>query len=128
MLLDTSIVIEIFRSGEDTSSFQEIYASIENEPLFMSIIQFGEISDWCLRNGIDPQERISSLKLIVNVIPLTENLCLEGSKIKHAFRTEGISGFSLIDGIILASARFMGQKVLTKDTDFRKADDVLIVG
>ncbi len=72
MFLDTSIIIEIFRCREDTKSFQDIYELIKDGPLFISLIQIGEISDWCLRNEIDPQERISQLKRIVNIIPLSE--------------------------------------------------------
>lgn len=127
MFLDTSIIIEIFRSGENTRLFGDIYELIKDELLFISIIQIGEISDWCLKNEIDPTERISNLKDIVNLIPLSEKICFEGSKITYDFRREGISHFSLMDGFILASARSINQKLLTKDTDFRKADDAIVL-
>ena len=127
MFLDTSIIIEIFRSGENTKSFQDIFELVKDEPLFISIVQIGEISDWCLRNDIDPEERILKLKRILNIISLNEKICLEGSKIKYDSRREGISHFSLIDGFILASARSINQKLLTKDTDFRKADDAIVL-
>lgn len=126
MFLDTSIINEIFRSGENTKSFQGIYELIKDEPLFISIVQIGEISDWCLKNDIDPEERIPKLKHILNIIPLSEKICLEGSKIKYDSCREGIH-FSLIDGFILASARSISQKLLTKDTDFRKADDAIVL-
>jgi len=127
MFLDTSIIIEIFRSGENTKSFQDIFELVKDEPLFISIVQIGEISDWCLKNDIEPEERILKLKRILNIIPLSERICLEGSRIKYDSRREGISHFSLIDGFILASARSINQKLLTKDTDFRKADDAIVL-
>lgn len=127
MFLDTSIIIEIFRSGENTKPFEDIYELIKDEPLFISIIQIGEISDWCLKNGINPTERISNLKHIVNIIPLSEKICCEGSRIEYDFRREGVSHFSLMDGFILASARSINQNLLTKDTDFRKAGDALVL-
>ncbi|MBI5000534.1 MAG: PIN domain-containing protein [Euryarchaeota archaeon] len=39
----------------------------------------------------------------------------------------GIAKFGLLDGLILASARSVGQKLLTTDTDFRKAEDVVLI-
>ncbi len=127
MFLDTSIVIEIFRSKENTEPFQSIYELIKDEPLFISVIQIGEISDWCLRNYIDPKERVSQLKRIVNTVPLSEEICFEGSKIEYMYRKEGITNFSLIDGIILASAQSINQKLLTKDTDFKRANDAIVL-
>ncbi|MBE0524520.1 MAG: PIN domain-containing protein [Methanosarcinales archaeon] len=127
MFLDTSIIIEIFRSGKSSKQFEEIYYQIKDEPLFISIIQVGEISDWCLKNDIDPVKRILKLKHILNTIPLSETICLEGSQIKHDMRNREISKFSLMDGIILASARSINQKLLSTDNDFRKTSDVIIL-
>ena len=39
----------------------------------------------------------------------------------------GLSKFSLVAGIILASARSIDQKPLTTDSDFKKDDDALIL-
>lgn len=127
MFLDTSVIIEIFRSGKSTKQFEDIYQLIKDEPLFISIIQIGEISDWCLKNDIEPAERITRLKRILNIIPLSETICLEGSKIKYEMRNMKISKFSLTDGIILASARSINQKLLTTDTDFRKSSDAILL-
>ena len=127
MFLDTSIIIEIFRSKKRSKRFEKIFDIIKDEPLFISIIQLGEISDWCLKNNISAYERISSLKDIVNIIPLDEGICIEGSGIKNEMRKSGISNFGLLDGIILASARAIVQKLLTTDSDFKKADDAIII-
>lgn len=127
MFLDTSVIIEIFRSGKSTKQFEDIYQLIKDEPLFISIIQIGEISDWCLKNDIEPAERITRLKRILNIIPLSEKICLEGSKIKYEMRNIKISKFSLTDGIILASARSINQRLLTSDTDFRKSSDAIML-
>lgn len=100
---------------------------MENEQLFISLIQLGEISDWCLKNNIDPLQRISKLKDIVNITPLDEDICIEGSKIKFEMRKSGASNFSLIDGVVLASSRSILQKLLTTDSDFNKAGDAIII-
>jgi predicted nucleic acid-binding protein len=127
MFLDTSIIIEIFRNKNKSNTFQEIFELIKDEPIFISTIQIGEISDWCLKNNIDPENRINQLKQILNVVPLSEKICIEGSKIKYSIRNKGTSKFSLIDGIILSSARSINQKLLTLDKDFRKIKDTIVL-
>ncbi len=127
MFLDTSVIIEIFRSEKQSKTFDEIFKIIKDEPIFISTIQIGEISDWCLKNNIVPEKRIKKLKQILNVVPLSEKICVEGSKIKNSIRKKGSKKFSLIDGIILSSARSINQKLITMDTDFRKIKDVILL-
>ena len=128
MFLDTSIIVDIFRYEEDNKNFQKIYELIKDEPLFISIFQIGEISDWSLMNKIDPIEPLEFLKKTMNIIPLNESICLEASKIKYEMRKKGEKKFGLADGIILASARSMNQTLLSKDSDFKKVKDVIFLG
>ena len=127
MFLDTSIIIEIFRSKKNSETFEEIFKLIKDNPIFISVIQIGEISDWCLKNNINPEKRISKLKLILNVVPLNEKICLDGPKIKYNVRKKGIKKFSLIDGIILSSAISINQKLLTTDKDFVNIKDAIVL-
>ncbi len=127
MFLDTNIIVDIFRNDEESKKFQKIFELIENEPLFISVFQMGEISDWSLMNKIDPVEPIEFLKKTVNIIPLNEDICIEASKIKYETRREGEKKFSLADGIILASARSINQTLLTSDRDFKRVKDVIIL-
>ena len=77
--------------------------------------------------GLNPKARIDKLKGILNIVPLSEKICLEGSKIKYEMRRKRLSKFSLFDGIILASAQSINQKLLTIDQDFKKAKDVILI-
>ncbi len=128
MFLDTTIVVEVLRSRRESERFGRILEAIEDDPLFISMLQLAELSDWCLENSIDLSEWISRLKGIVGVIPLSEDICLEGSRIKRGMRERGASKFGLLDGIILASARSIDQKLLTTDSDFRGAEDAVVIG
>ena len=127
MFLDTSIIVEIFRYDEESKNFQKIFELIKEDPLFISIFQIGEISDWSLQNKIDPNEPIEFLKRTMNIIPLNEDICMEASKIKFDIRKKGNKKFSLADGIILASARSINQTLLSKDNDFINVKDVIIL-
>jgi predicted nucleic acid-binding protein len=127
MFLDTSIIIEIFRNDKNSKTFQEIYSYIKDEPIFISLIQIGEISDWCLKNHIDPEKRITKLKQILNVIPLNEKICYDAAHIKYTIRKRGVTKFGLLDGIVLASARLINQRLLTMDNDFRTISDAVFI-
>ena len=127
MFLDTSIIVDIFRYDEESKNFQKIFELIKDEPLFISVFQIGEISDWSLQNKIDPNEPVEFLKRTMNIIPLNEDICLEASKIKLDMRKKGEKKFSLADGIILASARSINQSLLSKDSDFKRAKDVILL-
>jgi len=127
MFLDTSIIIEIFRNDKNSKKFQEIYTYIKDEPIFISIIQIGELSDWCLKNNIDAEKRITKLKQILNVIPLNEKICYDAARIKYTLCKKGIMKFGLLDGIVLASARSINQRMLTTDNDFRTISDTIVV-
>ncbi|UCG70911.1 MAG: PIN domain-containing protein [Thermoplasmata archaeon] len=127
MFLDTSIIVDIFRYDEKDKNFQKIFELIKDDPLFISIFQIGEISDWSLLNRIDPIEPLKQLKKTMNIIPLSEDICLDASRIKFEMCKKGENKFSLADGVILASARSINQTLLSKDTDFIKAKDVIIL-
>lgn len=127
MFLDTSIIIEIFRKDKNSKKFQDIYTYIKDEPIFISIIQIGEISDWCLKNHIDPEKRIIKLKQILNIIPLNEKICYDAAEIKYTIRKKGVTKFGLLDGIVLASARSINQRLLTMDTDFKTLKDTIVI-
>ena len=127
MFLDTNIVIDMLRSDAETRRVKEILELIGNERLFVSVFQIGELADWSLANGIDPYGPIKHLNEIARVITLTEGMCVEASDIKHEMRNKGVPKFSLGDGLILASARSIKQTLLTKDRDFKEAEDVIIL-
>lgn len=127
MFLDTSIIIEIFRNDKNSKKFQDLYTYIKDEPLFVSIIQIGELADWCLKNNIDPEKRITKLKQILNVIPLNEKICYDAAQLKYSIRKKGVTKFGFLDGIVLASARSINQCLLTTDSDFRKLSDAIVI-
>lgn len=127
MFLDSTVVIEILQEDIESKRFKEIFKHIEDEPLFISVVQIGEIADWCLREKLIAEEFIQDAKEFVNIIPLSDEIGIEGSKIKFNMRKKGIKKFSLIDGIILASAKSINQKLLTTDSDFRKDKDAIVI-
>lgn len=127
MFLDTSVIIEIVLQGPNNPDFGKVLEHIKNETLFMSLIQVGEVSDVCIRDGVDPPNVLADLKEFINIVPLSDELCIAGAEIKHEMRAKGARKFGLMDGIALASARSMGQKLLTRDADFERAEDAVVL-
>ncbi len=127
MFVDTSVIIEIFRNDKNSKKFQDLYTYLKDEPLFISIIQIGELADWCLKNNIDPEKRITKLKQILNVIPLNEKICYDAAQLKYSIRKKGVAKFGLLDGIVFASARSINQRLLTTDSDFTKLSDAIVI-
>ena len=127
MLIDTSTVIEILRSSRNSERFRIINEQIREQELYLLIVQIGELSDWCIENRISPRERIEAVKKIASIVPLDEGICLEGSRIKAERRTKGHRDFGLLDGLVLAAARSLGEKLLTFDHGFSGENDCIVL-
>jgi predicted nucleic acid-binding protein len=125
MFLDTTVLVEILKGDEEVVSYVENVA--EREPLMFSIVQVGELADWCYSNNLDPSKVLNEVRGMATVVGITESVCLEGSKIKQGQRKAGKGNFSLIDGFIAASAMSFEQKLLTKDGDFEGLENAIIL-
>jgi len=127
VLLDTTVLVEIFRSPGTSSLFRKIVEEMGDEEAFVSIIQLGEIADWAVRNGIPAKDRVDSVKEIALIVPLSQKICLDAAEIKYRRRESGYKDFGLLDGIVLATARSVKQKILTFDTDFEGETDCRVI-
>ena len=127
MFIDTTILIRILNTNKDTNDFKKIFDHLQNGQHFISALQLAEVSDWCLKNELDPNESISCIKKMANIMLPNEAIYLSGSKIKKELRDKGIRKAGINDGIILATARHLGQKLLTTDNDFRSEYDVIVL-
>ncbi|MBU2559845.1 PIN domain-containing protein [archaeon] len=125
MFLDTSILIDLIRKDAAVAGYMK--KVVEREPLYSSIIQVGEVADWCYLNDLDPTTALSWLGKMCYFTDLTEDICLEGSRIKQKQRKAGKNKFSLIDGFIASSAASSEQKLLTKDRDFDGLENVIVL-
>jgi len=127
LLLDTSAIVEVLRHPRTSKEFKLIQKQIGEEELYMLVVQLAELSDWCFANNVPVRERIEEVKKLANIIPLDEDICLEGSRIKSERRKKGFGSFGLLDGLLLAAARSVGEQVLTFDRDFAEEQDCLVL-
>ena len=127
MLLDTSAIIEVLRHPKTSNEFRLIQKHVGAEELYVLIVQLAELSDWCIANNAPVRERVERVRNIANIIPLDEDICLEGSRLKNERRRKGFESFGLLDGLLLAAARSMDERVLTFDRDFAEEEDCILV-
>lgn len=125
MFLDTTILVEVLRGSGKVVRYVENVA--EREPLMFSIVQVGELADWCYSNNFHPSKVLDEVRSIATPVGITEDVCLEGSRIKQGWRKAGKGNFSLIDGFIAASAMSLEQKLLTKDRAFEGLEHAIIL-
>jgi len=127
MLLDSSAIVEIFRNPNTSRRFKSIMREVGDEEVFVSIVELAEVSDWAVRNRASAKDRVTYIKDFARIVPLDEQICLDASQIKHRRRELGYTNFSLLDSIILATARSIGQRVLTFDKDFEGETDCIVI-
>ncbi len=119
--------MEIFRNPADSAVVNDITVKIGEEEAYISMIQLAEVADWAARNEAPLEERVEAVKELARIVPLDERVCLDAAEIKRGRRKAGFKSFGLIDGIILATARSIGQQVLTFDKDFKGEADCILL-
>jgi predicted nucleic acid-binding protein len=124
MFLDTSALVAIFTSKK---SAERIAKEVGDSQLYVSQIQLAELADWAVRSGAPAAERVEAVEQMANVAPLTKEICLEAAAIKFSKRKKAIPAFGIIDGIVLATARSLGQSLLTFDADFAGEEDCVVL-
>ncbi len=110
-----------------SDKFKLIEANIGSEHLYVLVIQLAELSDWCISNRFSARETTEAVKKFASIISVDEEICLEGSKIKAERRKKGYANFGLIDGLTLAAARTIGERLLTFDQDFSGEKDCTVL-
>lgn len=123
MFLDTSALIEHFVGSKRGEKVADI---LRKEPCFISILSLAEIKVWCLRNRRDYDVFVEKANKIVSTVDVTKSICESGAEITHEVQKTSRS-FGLMDGMILASARSIEQKLVTGDAHFRGVKGVEVV-
>jgi len=52
LLLDSSAIVEVFRSPVTSRRFRAIEREIGDEEVFISVVQLVEVADWAVRNQV----------------------------------------------------------------------------
>jgi len=121
-LIDSWAWIEYFRGTEAGARAREWIEG--SEKAVISTINVAEVYRWILLSYDEAvaEEKRRVMKKRCFTVPVTEAIAVEAAKIRME------KGFGLGDAIILATARQEDARILTGDSDFREAADVVFIG
>ncbi len=126
MMFDTSVLIELLSRPRQSPLVKKLIELAGDEPLLASSIQFGELADIARRDGVPVDRIIRRLEPLLVQIDVDKDISLKASELKSTARQHPKGKkFSLIDGIILATARNYDQQLVTMNGDFTPFDDVI---
>ena len=129
MLLDTSVLVELLRRPATDPLVKRILELVDDRPLFASPIHMGELADAARKGNLSPREVVDKALQIVELLPLDADTAVLASDLKaEARRRKNGKGFSLIDGVGLATARTRGLPMLTMDAEFDGFEGVTVLG
>lgn len=123
IIFDTSVWIEYFKNSNNAEIIEDF---MNKEKIFTPSIVLIELSCKAHKEKWNFENHLKFIKSKSSIIGLTEKTIInvginyiEQRKIKFKF--------GLADAIILTTAKEIGAKVLTKDSDFRNIKDCIIL-
>jgi predicted nucleic acid-binding protein len=121
VLIDSWAWIEYWKGGklaEEAAS----YIDGEEESV-ISTINLSEVYLWVARSYGDAiaEEKVGTMEKRCHVVPVERDVAVEAAKIKRREK------LGLADSLILATARQVGGRVVTGDSDMRDLKDVIFL-
>ena len=91
--------------------------------MVVSTINLAEVYLWVAKSYDDAtaEEKVATMEKRCHVIPVERDVALEAAKIKRKEK------LGLADSLILATARQVGGRVVTGDSDMRNLRDVVFL-
>lgn len=124
ILLDTSVWIRILDGNEPARAALAEHADAD---LFTHPLVLAELATAALRGRTKDRAAVAEVEAISILQDLTRDDALEGAATWVRLRKAGRDKVSLADCLILATARRVGARLLTSDTDLRREADVIVV-
>lgn len=120
-MIDSWTWIEYWKGGklaDEAASYID-----GEEELVVSTINLAEVYLWVAKSYDDAtaEEKVATMEKRCHVIPVERDVALEAAKIKRKEK------LGLADSLILATARQVGGRVVTGDSDMRNLRDVVFL-
>jgi len=120
-LIDSWAWIEYWKGGELAKEAAR-YIDGDEESV-VSAINVAEIYFWVARyyDEATADEKLTTVEKRCHIIPLEKEIAINAAKIKIKEK------LALADSLILATARFVGGRVVSGDSDMKHLDDVIFL-
>lgn len=125
VLFDTWAWWEVLRGSELGAALQRRYLEAPGVQILTAAISLGEISAKLSAEGSEESisPAVSSIRRASAVLDLTGELAVEAGILRTQLRRRS-KGASLADGIVLATARRNGARLVSEDRAFSGEPDV----
>ena len=127
MILDTSVLVELLRGSPDSDTVKRILSAIDDQPRSISMVQLAELEDCAIKYSLPSDDALEMVLRLATVVPLSPEIARVAARIKRERRLAGHRKFGLMDGIILATARAYGERLLSLDPDFSDLKDATVL-
>ncbi len=123
MLLDTSAWIELFIRSNKGKKMGYI---VGNEKCYTSIVSLAEISNWALKQNLDPSGLKEIVTGLAEILDIDIDLAILAGELNYKMK-KTVKDFGMIDSIILATARVYDMKIVTTDRHFKDLENVIML-
>jgi len=121
-LIDSWAWIEYWKGGKCSEAAAKYIEG--RDQAVVSAINLAEVYHWILRSYDEriAERKAATIEKRCFVIPVDKTVAVEAARIKRG------RGLALADGIVLATARLSGAKIVTGDEDFREFAETIFIG
>jgi|SRR5208283_4287310 len=108
---------------ERIGNFYKVEQILKNEDCETSIASLAELCQLALRNGYAPDEVISGVEELSEVLEITKEISILAGRLNFE-RKKVNKEWGMMDSFILATSLLHGSKILAKDSDFADLENV----
>jgi predicted nucleic acid-binding protein len=125
MILDSSCLV-VWLFG-DEAEIAPMLPHLVDKPLRTGWVQLAEMEDVITRKGLGEADWRERVEEAMEVVPQVLDDFIQGARVKTLQRKSGAKTFSLIDGIICATAHRRRETVLTLDLEWEGIKGVTVL-
>ena len=132
-MVDTYAWIELFIGSEKGRIVKEKLGSAEE--VYTPDIVLAELAKKYAREGVElsvVEERLSKISEISRIIPIDKGIAIRAAEVDRELRDRarkaGLKEPSLVDAIILATARTLDANLITGDQHFKGESETIWLG
>ncbi|MBI4148293.1 PIN domain-containing protein [Candidatus Woesearchaeota archaeon] len=122
-ILDASAWIEYF---DDSVLADQIEHHLMNSSCVTLSITVAEVVAKILKTQHSPDEPITAMRTLSAVLPVDEELSIAAARI-YVERRKSHSKFALSDAFLVALARRLSARIVTKDNDFAGLKEAIVM-
>ncbi len=123
MLLDTYSWVEFLIKSKKG---EKVKGLLERQRCFTSVVSFSEITEWVLKQRLNPKEFVKIVSELSEVISLDFDIAVLAGKLNYE-RKKTVKDWGMIDSLILATSLVYDLKIVTGDKHFKDLSNVEIL-